>query len=308
MNSCYQPGCGEIMSVYLFDTNAIQGIATQLLSAARDAGHGLLLSPMSFWELACHLDEENFRLARDNAEGTLLRNSTRPASRDYGKRWMSGRGASRRFYDRVAAQAILDELERSQSYDELMGRQTSLRGRTQRIGDLAENTRNALDKESRRFVDCIRLRCQNYVARYGRQGAMALAGKEFCEAATGLARGLVDDAASVGCKITFSDLADRTLLGAGYAVARACAYIGNVGEEQELSIDGNDMEDYHICLHMGVSSNRTLVTNDDGVRTAFNRTIAAFDQCAATFGLVFAGNARIITPDEFRAEACGRGA
>lgn len=67
--------------------------------------------------------------------------------------------------------------------------------------------------------------------------------------------------------------------------------------------DGNDLEDYYIALHLGVSSGRTFVTNDTGVRAAVIRTIAAFDEFATGLGATFARNVRIIRPDEFVRES-----
>jgi len=45
------------MATFLFDTNALRGLGRPVLEAARAAGHTLLLSPVSFWELVRHLND-----------------------------------------------------------------------------------------------------------------------------------------------------------------------------------------------------------------------------------------------------------
>jgi hypothetical protein len=205
-----------------------------------------------------------------------------------------------RFEDQAGVIAIVNELEHVQTYDALMARETTLAGRVQPIGDFARKIRDALDEDRQRFVAAMRDRCEKYVERYGRTAAISLGGSEFCALAMGLACGLAEDAFQAGTTANLDDMIDRTLLGAGYGVARACAYIGNVGEGQTLLIDGNDFEDYFIALHLGATSGRTFVTDDSGVRTALERTIAAFEQSAELFGRLFARDVAIITSDEFR--------
>ena len=148
----------------------------------------------------------------------------------------------------------------------------------------------------------MRLRCQTYVDRYGRETAIRLAEEAFCREAIGLADALYELTSSLGCTATRNAIADRTVLGCGYGVARACMYIGSVGVGQEIVIDGNDYEDYLISLHLGVSNDRIFVTNDGGVRAALDRTITAFEQYFAAQGGQFARNVSIIAPEEFVAQ------
>jgi len=104
---------------------------------------------------------------------------------------------------------------------------------------------------------------------------------------------------ALGCSVRFSAIASRTLLGAGYGVARACRYVAGGAAVEDIVFDGNDLEDYYICLHLGVSSGRTLVTNDDGVSEAINRAVAAFREYGAVLGAPFETNAQVMTSAEF---------
>src|SRR4051794_32315370 len=104
------------MPDYLFDTNAIQSLGRAVLQAARDAGHGLLMSPISFWEFACHLDEENFRLVRGNPRKGLLcevlHDPLAEIMLDVGCPAGTHPG---RLEDRAGVRALLAELDQAQS-------------------------------------------------------------------------------------------------------------------------------------------------------------------------------------------------
>lgn len=51
---------------YLFDTSAARSVGRARLEAARIKGIELLLSPITFWELTCHLGDEPFGRPRGN--------------------------------------------------------------------------------------------------------------------------------------------------------------------------------------------------------------------------------------------------
>jgi hypothetical protein len=100
------------MATYLLDTNAIQSISRKTLQDAKAAGHHLLLSPISLWELASgarHIDltwQPNSSgiwprlaagLARDNLSkhwSQCCRGNTRTGARqfDHGVKPTSGLG------------------------------------------------------------------------------------------------------------------------------------------------------------------------------------------------------------------------
>jgi len=288
------------VATYILDTSGIRSIGSRFLTNARASGHRLLLSTISCFELATHLDDTDYGRARGNARKALLceilEDPLAEIMVDVGCREAVHPG---RFEDRNAVQRILAELEHSNSYAELMAREIEVAGQRRQIGDIAQDLRRVFDEDRDRFLRAMQARCDTYVQRYGRDGARRLSGRSFCTEAIGLADALYELTISCGCQVTRNQLADRTVLGCGYGVARACRYIGSVGAGQPFPFDGNDYEDYLISLHLGVSSDRIFVTNDGGARAALGRTIEAFEQHFAANGGQFCREARVITPEEF---------
>lgn len=289
---------------YLFGTSAARSVGRARLESARSKGIELLLSPITFWELACHLDEEPFGRPRGNVlKGclfTVLHDPLAELAVDVGCPGASNRT---RFEDREAVLAVLGELQQASSYADLANRSVTVRGERRTIGDIANNTQKVFDKERDQFVAALRAQGDSYVRKYTRQGTIALGGVEFTALATRLARGLLSDMAAAGCNVELQSLVDRTVLGCGYCVGRVCNYVASVPKDQNLPIDGNDLDDYFICLHLGVSSGRTLVTNDERTRTAIQRTLAEFRAQEAFTGVTIPPTASVLTADEFVAIA-----
>ena len=286
------------MITYLLDTNAIRSIRRSALQSARDAGHRLLLSPISMWELLSHMGDDNFSLAHANAlKGQLCEVLDDPLAEmmnDVGCR--EAVNASR-FHDRDAIIAVVRELETATTYQEMCERRVVVAGEVRLISDIAENIEKVFGLEKTRFKRDMLSRCRDYTERLGRKGAMQLGCEQFCREAVSLAHGLLEDTRVAECALSFAQIADRTILGAGYAVARAIAYIPNVPD-----IDTNDLEDYYICLHLSASSDRTFVTDDKNTYKAINSVIAAFTDIAQSTGKTFALQARVIKTKDFQNE------
>jgi len=287
---------------YLFDTSAARSVGRAQLENARTEGFELLLSPITFSELACHLGDEPFVRPRGNAlKGrlfTVLHDPLGELAADVGCPQAANRT---RFDDQEAVLAILGELEQADSYVDLASRCVAVRGETRTIGDIASNTEALFDADRVQFVEAQRFRCAAFIERYGRAGTAELTGEQFAREAAGLARGLTEDMTALGCNVQFSTIASRTLLGAGYCVARACRYVAGGAAVEDIVFEGNDLEDYYIRLHLGVSSGRTLVTNDEGMSEAVNRAVAAFKEYWAVSGASFVTNAQVMTSAQFLA-------
>src|SRR5690349_10288170 len=116
---------------YLFDTSAARSVGRARLDAARTKGFELLLSPITFWELACHLGDEPFVRPRGNVlKGrlfTVLHDPLAELAADIGYPEAANRT---RFDDQEAVVAILGELEQANSYADLASRCVTVRGET----------------------------------------------------------------------------------------------------------------------------------------------------------------------------------
>lgn len=288
------------MASYLFDTNALQSLSFRQLRTARETGHELLASPISTWEFLRHLDEETFRLARDNllkvAECQILHDPLAELMANVG---CEAAVNPSRFEDQAAVRPLLETLRTCESYVECCGCLITSGGTQRHVGDIATNARAALQDTKRRFIGALEGDCRRLIESYGRPGAMRLGGEGFCRETLRLASGLVADARAVGCTITMTAMGERTLIGSGYAIARACQAIRNVGEGQPYCIDENDCEDYELCLHLGCGAGRAFVTSEHGVHNAFEQTLNAFRSHWESAGIPFETEARVIQPSQF---------
>ncbi len=288
------------MATYLLDTNALQGIGFNDLRAARDAGHDLLASPISFWELVCHLNSTNFRQSQANALKLsvcqVLDDPLAEIAADLGCPQAAN---TSRFEDRLAIPLLLSELQQASSYEDFRGHNVAVDGTNRRVGDIATKAQSHLSAEEDRFVGIIRNTRDNIRTRYNRNGGLELAGVEFCRESLGFAQGLEQDFTAAGCEVTFAAIANRTVLGAGYAVARALHY---ARLSDRATIDRNDLEDYFISLHLGAASGRVMVTNDSGTRDAIRFVLGEFHQCGAQLGDDFTTSVGLIDCDAFLSE------
>src|SRR5262249_33110108 len=130
-----------------------------------------------------------------------------------------------RFDDREAVLTILPALDQVDTYPELAALRVTIRGEDRIIGAIAKNSQAVFDAERCQFLKAQQAQCADYIDRYGRSGTVALGGELFAREATQLARGLKEDMAAAGCDVPFSTIASRTVLGAGYSVARSCSYV-----------------------------------------------------------------------------------
>jgi hypothetical protein len=294
----------ESMGTFLFDTNGVRGVGRPVLETARAAGHTLLLSPVSFWELVCHLNDpapSKTTAARKNALKAELFDVLDDPLAEIAADLRCPEGANpSRFVDRQMVPALVAALNASASYQDFCRQPAPGAGASASIDDLAANMAALLQREEQQFVTAMQQRCARFAQEYGRSVAMHLAGEAFCREAVGLAHGLRSDFRACGQAVSFAEIANRTLLGAGYAVARACEYIKNVPAGTPLVIDGNDFEDYFICLHLGASGGRTIVTDDRGTRRAIERVISTFQEFGERCGTPFTTNVAVITTEEFK--------
>ncbi len=288
------------MASYLLDTNALQGIGFRDLRAARDAGHELLASPISFWELVCHLSPIGFGRSKANvlklSVCQVLDDPLAELAADLGCPQAANPS---RFEDRRAILLLLPELQQASTYQDFCRRSVLVDGTSRSVGDIASSAETHLSTEEEIFVERVRNTRETIRRLYTRGNRLELTGIGFCRESTDLAHGLVQGFSTAGCQVRVAAVADRTLLGAGYAVARALHY---ARLRDEATIDGNDLEDMFLCLHLGVTSGRVMVTNGSGTRDAVRLVLDEFRQYASQVGHDFLTNVRIISHDDFRSE------
>jgi hypothetical protein len=256
--------------------------------------------PISFYELVCHLGPIDFLRSKANvlklSVCQVLDDPLAELAEDLGCPQAAN---SSRFEDRRAIPLLLPELQQASMYQDFCRRSVLVDATSRSVGDIASSAEAYLSAQEVAFVERVGNTRDGIRRLYTRGDRLELSGLEFCRESTRLARGLVQDFSTVGCQVRFAEAADRTLLGAGYAVARALRY---ARLSDDAMIDGNDLEDFFLCLHLGVTSGRVMVTNDSGTRDAIRFVLDEFRQSASQIGHDFRTNVGIISRDDFRSE------
>jgi hypothetical protein len=247
------------------DTSALLAIPKARLATLGQA----FTSPFCFYELLCHLDEDEFRRRKGNvlkcAETSILDDPEAEFASHFG---IDPRPRSEQVEAGEIIRTILDRLTQSETLDEFYSQHVpDEQGNLRLVRDCARVMRNVLDTEAekyKRFVESVIGVIQT--------GLIDLKSPESCNnAIMGLVKGHHVDLKNRG--VTGADLHevdDRKYLHAAYVFERAVIYF-----ERGAKIDKNDYEDASILKHMRLTTPTVFVTNDgktiDAVRAALYR-------------------------------------
>ncbi|XXY13604.1 hypothetical protein WME88_35660 [Sorangium sp. So ce216] len=273
---------------YVLDTSAVRSLAGKELSQA-SAIASLSMSPVSFWELVCHLDEA---VKKDTPErsylrqrGQVLKCKTLQLLDDPYAFHASKIGAPQvvntaRFDDRYVIPQVLQHLEAVQDIDALYScTVTYPSGDVARVHDIAANARRVLDAEEKNYEAHVRGLGALLEKEIGPATLRSLTNAEFAYLASISVPGLARDyQAKVASDPQLVGRVLASLYAAlGYKLARAKAALLKSGASATMSIDPNDMEDGEICLHLDLTDELALVTGDDGTVAALTEAFKAID-------------------------------
>jgi hypothetical protein len=296
------------MGNFILDTSALRGLRRDLIESVAAQGHSVSISPVTFWELMCHLDEDDFcrakgRLMKCRAVH-ILEDPRVEVKVDVGAASIANESQSE---DRLAIPRLLEELDRSDSLEQFYSRQAPLRAASQTIGEISPRVRDLLDGFEKGFVAAVKGSAERLLKEYGFQQTLNLIPRQFVDEVALLARRLERGWRDAGMhdEPKFGRILNRVFLARGYGLVRTQQYIRKAGPKQLIVVDQNDTEDYFICFHLSCTSDRILVTDDRGTLNAVCETIRQL-------GAAYEGSqekptvlARVMSCHEFRA-AVGR--
>ena len=303
-----------IMTSYIFDTSAIRGTSGSVLEKAAGR-HDLRMSPWSFWELVCHLDEslkkvvdEEERFRRQRGQVLKCRHLgvlDEPFAEHAVVVGAGGLVNETRFDDRLIVEQILAALDGSSSQEEFYERTVSYpTGEKGRLEDLAANVRSELDVEESRYVKHVLELANKLDGAFGLTGLRGLSHDDYVQAVVTPCRNLTEQYASEGVAdpILLGRVIDSLYLHMAYKFGRARSYLLRAGAVAKIVADPNDFEDGAIALHIGLSGNRVLVTGDTGTMTALDDGLTALAQSSKRKGVSVPISCRVIGPVEFARE------
>lgn len=251
---------------YLLDTSTCRALSYIDLQNLRIAGYPLCVSPYSFWEMICHLDECSFQRQKGQfqkfREITVLDDPRAEIERVILPRTDP---ISARLPDTTLISAALSALDFSDSISHFY-RQTFVddRGQVRKIENCCTLAREALKEEQKRYVRFVEkikhvLKSEGFFKERRHQAVLSLI--------EGYVQALVRRGA-IECHAR-AVLEDRAYLYFGYILHRSISLY----ENGAISTPANDYEDGRICLHLSLSRFSHFITDDQRTRKALDQTI-----------------------------------
>ena len=292
----------------IFDTSAIRGMGRAKLARIA-ASRAVAVSPITAYELLCHLDEppdEKFTSKQavfDNRKGELLKLKGFQILHDPHAAHAIAIDATavtnpNRFKDAQLVPLLIEKLESATTLEDFYS-QTIIdaEGRQYSVADCAEKARQALKSEEERFARLIDDIRKDFSKKLNLEGEKNFTEKEIFDEINKWCDKLTNSYKSNG--IETPDLTKKVLnsmyVHYGYSVARTLFYMSKTKKKYDL----NDMEDAAISLHLALDRNDILVTNDRGTSESIGRALEAFKQCAD--GQTSA-RCKVITPELYQQE------
>jgi hypothetical protein len=301
---------------YVMDTSAVRGLSDRQVEAAAKRWR-LTVSPLSVYELLCHLDqsakghdsaEAAFRFRKDQVlKCRHLEIRDDPFAE---QAIAAGARASvnmTRFEDRVVVPQIFPLLETAASPEELRGMTVAYpNGRRGSLHEVATRASASLGKAEEEYASFVQLVRDQLVREYGFEKALVLDGLDYVKYISGSARRLENQYREDGVRIEGGSVFSAIFLHVGYILARTRLYMSRVGDGEPLRVDRNDMEDAAILLHLDLREPCALVTNDGsgkkpGTIHAFNEALSHLKTASELLGAEVVALPRVLALEEFRA-------
>ena len=262
-------------NVYLLDTSAFRAISNQVLENLRLQNLGLYASPYVFWEVVCHLDEnEGF----DRNKGRLMKFKYVEVLDDpraeIETQLLPGDSELREHVtDGNLINAALAALQASNSLNAFYSAYIQdSRGRLRQISDCAINAQKALSEEEGKCIGFITKIIQAFSS-----GQVKLAkDKDHHQAVLSLMEGCIcklkrRGASEVGLR---QRIINDTYIYHSYIFHQALRYFTN----GKTNLSPNDYEDGRICLHLKLNTPYRFVTDDKNLRASLDKTVALINR------------------------------
>lgn len=315
------------MPSYVLDTSALRGAPRKALEMAAEKKLDVSVTPMSIWELLCHLEEDAKKEGGfDRAKGPLLRAlKFRMLDDPFAAHAVAVGAASTtnptRFEDRVVTGKVLDLLATAPTletfYSETVALPTGERGE---VRNCSARAATVLAQHEAQHVKRTQKMCKKLLKKRSRKQILAPTALDFVHRTMDEADALIQSYQAAG--IASEGLAERvfscTYPHVGYLSERVRRYAIQVpvadvakltgNDEQDAAIvlpiviDGNDMEDAAILLHLDLTADRALVTNDKGTLEALQVSLDRLHEVAKLQKMDLVALSRAITPAQFASE------
>ncbi len=302
---------------YILDTSSVRGLRADDVRLA-SSRFDVAVSPITVFEFLCHIDERgkkerglpNDVLSPLHKANLLKCRSLRLLDDPYAEQAddVGARAVVNptRFEDRLVLPQLFPAIESSTSIEEFYSQQVRYpHGAVADIRDTAERARNLLKEEEKRYRHHVIKWCRLMLKEFGFERSQGFSPEEFvrfaAHAASGLARHYADGLGSLSQEELSGPVFSATYNNTGYGIVRALEYLRKAnGDIDRLNVDGNDMEDSAICLHLDLTKHRILVTNDGGTRSALSSALENLRGASESLGTPVVAFTKVMNTEEFK--------
>lgn len=264
--------------MFILDTSAIRSISRDKLQSI-SKNHKVTISPITFYELLCHLDETKNEMTFKRQKGNVLKCQIPEILMDpFALHAVSVRAEKcvnpSRFEEPYIIKQVLEKLEEADNLSKFYSETVVFKdGSTGFCKDIAMKDRKHLEKEETQYLNLLNIIKSDFIEKYPELFSIDMPPEGF----EILAKKCINHLKDTYCKedgIPDNDLLskvyDSIYIYYSYAIANVLKNIKNGDLFQK-----NDFEDGYITLHLNLSDNDALVTNDKETIGAFEKTIAA---------------------------------
>ena len=304
------------MKHLLFDTSAVRGLRRlhfEALEALSDR-YRLELSPISVWEIICHLDDDKpWKQARGHLLACRHFHLRDDPFAELGARTGIAALVHRsRFEDKRLLPKVIEAAAEAETLSEFYACTIEDEFGRRTVSDLAAKTRAILEDEERRFIESMRCTMAILCDSMRKTGASEPTPVDFFDVAMATAEDLAARSRAQGHED--EQLREMFFIGlyahAGYRVARAMFYLKKArftGEWYEVptipvALDVNDTEDSYIALHLSLHEDVTFVSGDGGGIGALRAARQAISALAGHMGTPELIGFKVMENQDFRRE------
>ena len=270
----------------IFDTSAVRSVSNAKLAEAAKQ-RTLVASPITFYELLCHLDE--VKDGEDDPQKAFLRNRGQllklrhfQIADDPYASHMTAIGAANlvnpsRFEEAKLLSPLLKALDASETLEEFYSREfEDEEGRSRLVRDCALRARQELDQFEQDFKTVMADIKNDLLSQMEAKTERRFTDAELLEniaiKCIQNIQGYKEDGADATDNDRFTKLASNALYPHyGYVVARAMEY----ALDPQRAYDVNDVEDGTICYHLNLAGADNLITDDGGTLRCLSRSLRA---------------------------------
>jgi hypothetical protein len=265
----------------LLDTSALRAISSDKL-IAMEGKVILSISPITFYELLCHLDEG---VNYDRQKGNIIKCRFANILHDPFAAQAMSVGADElvnptRFEDPYMIKQLIDILMSTGSLQEFYGESVTFPdGNKSTCSDVAKNIRKILEDEENKYLQNLDIIRSEMTKKFPESRNMNISPEEMSNMLKSGINHLEKSYADKGIKDTdlLYNVACSLYIFFGYKIARTIKYIETgIADGSGFNPDRNDCEDAYIAIHLNLFRNDIFVTNDKGTIEAIKYTISSF--------------------------------